>query len=96
VHIVPTGPVDAPGELAVVTETNDGRVGLFALPISGSASEPDGTFVTSETFSDNYFGSSAANAGDVNGDGLLDLAIGDPEDDEGGENAGAVYILFGE
>ncbi|MBN2166103.1 MAG: FG-GAP repeat protein [Marinilabiliaceae bacterium] len=32
--------------------------------------------------------------GDVDGDGVEDLALGEPWDDEGYENAGAVWILF--
>lgn len=32
--------------------------------------------------------------GDVNGDGVIDYVIGARSDDDGGEDAGAVYILF--
>lgn len=32
--------------------------------------------------------------GDVNGDGVLDLVVGARSDDDGGTDAGAVYILF--
>lgn len=34
-------------------------------------------------------------AGDLNGDGLDDIAIGEPENYEGGNNAGQTYIIFG-
>ena len=40
------------------------------------------------------FGSAIANIGDVNGDGITDLAVGAPNDDDGSDNAGAVWILF--
>jgi hypothetical protein len=40
------------------------------------------------------FGSAIADIGDVNGDGITDLAIGVPNDDDGADNAGAVWILF--
>jgi hypothetical protein len=41
------------------------------------------------------FGASVACLGDVNGDGIPDLAVGAPGDDDGdGRNSGAVYILF--
>lgn len=40
------------------------------------------------------FGSSVADIGDVNGDGITDLAVGAPNDDDGPDNAGAVWILF--
>ena len=41
-----------------------------------------------------YFGGSCASVGDLNGDDVLDLAIGAPRDDDGGLNAGAVYVVF--
>lgn len=41
-----------------------------------------------------YFGGSIANIGDLNGDGIIDLAVGAYRDDDGGANRGAVYVLF--
>lgn len=38
---------------------------------------------------------SAETAGDVNGDGLDDFLLGTPRDDEGGTDAGKVYLLLG-
>ncbi|MFC1773586.1 integrin alpha [Pseudomonadota bacterium] len=35
-----------------------------------------------------------ANVGDVNDDGIRDLVVGAPNDDDGPDNAGAVWILF--
>ena len=40
------------------------------------------------------FGSSAASLGDLNGDGVGDLAVGAAFDDDGGSSRGAVWILF--
>ncbi len=40
------------------------------------------------------FGDSVVNIGDLNGDGINDLAVGAVNDDTGGANRGAVYILF--
>jgi Ca2+-binding RTX toxin-like protein len=43
------------------------------------------------------FGSALAGPGDLDGDGIPDLAVGDPGDDTGGDaysNRGAVYLLF--
>ena len=40
------------------------------------------------------FGSSVADMGDIDGNGIDDLAVGAPFDDSGANNAGAVYILL--
>jgi len=40
------------------------------------------------------FGFSLACIGDRNGDGSDDLAVGSPNDDDGGSNRGAAYILY--
>ena len=40
------------------------------------------------------FGAAVANLGDVDGDGVLDLAVGALLDDEGGTDRGAVWILL--
>lgn len=40
------------------------------------------------------FGSAVANINDLNGDGVTDLAVGAPGDDDGAVDAGAVWILF--
>ncbi|VAW80079.1 hypothetical protein MNBD_GAMMA15-1207 [hydrothermal vent metagenome] len=42
---------------------------------------------------DDRFGSAVADIGDVNGDGIRDLAVGAPNDDEGADNAGAVWVI---
>ena len=41
-----------------------------------------------------YFGHSVGSLGDVNADGVTDLAVGAFADDDGGTNAGAVYLLI--
>ncbi len=40
------------------------------------------------------FGAAVANVGDVNNDGVTDIAVGAIDDDDGGASRGAVYILF--
>ncbi len=40
------------------------------------------------------FGSSVTSLGDLDGDGIGDLAVGAGSDDTGGRNRGAVYVLY--
>ena len=40
------------------------------------------------------FGSAVAGIGDINGDGVTGLAVGAPYDDDGSNDAGAVWVLF--
>ncbi|MDA8021223.1 MAG: integrin alpha [Thermoanaerobaculia bacterium] len=41
-----------------------------------------------------HFGEALASPGDLDGDGLADLVVGAPQDDDGGGDRGAVWILF--
>jgi CSLREA domain-containing protein len=41
-----------------------------------------------------FFGSAVVAIGDLDGDGVVDLAVGAENDDDGGTDKGAVYILF--
>ena len=43
---------------------------------------------------DDFFGSSIANLGDLNGDGIVDLAVGATGNDTGGDFRGALHILY--
>ncbi len=41
-----------------------------------------------------FFGTSIGSLGDIDGDGVTDLAVGATGDDTGGTDRGAVYVLF--
>jgi hypothetical protein len=42
-----------------------------------------------------YAGRSVSSAGDINGDGYDDLIVGAPGGDDGGNDAGEAYVIFG-
>ena len=44
--------------------------------------------------SDDWFGYAVEDIGDLNGDGVHDIAVGVIKDDDGGFNRGAIYIMF--
>jgi flagellar hook assembly protein FlgD len=77
--------------------TKVGRVYIFygGTSFSGSldANQAD-VIVTGETLYD-YFGSSVATAGDVNGDGISDVIVGAHNYAAGGHYAGRAYIFYG-
>lgn len=43
---------------------------------------------------DDFFGSSISSFGDLDGNGIIDLAVGAQNDDDGGSNNGAVWIVL--
>jgi len=84
--------------------TNDGFVDAGAVWILFM--RPDGTVKDQQKISritgdfrgdlgaGDLFGYSLSGLGDLDGDGIPDLAVGAPLDDDGGTNKGAVWILF--
>ena len=56
--------------------------GVNGLKISGAAPE-------------DFSGASVAAAGDVNGDGIGDLIIGESGNDQNGPNSGSAYVVYG-
>ncbi len=93
------------GDLAVGATRDDdggedhGAVWVLFLNTDGTVkshqkiSDTEGGF-TGTLDNDDYFGISVAWLGDLDGDGVGDLAVGISSDDDGGENRGALWILF--
>ncbi|MCO6043652.1 cadherin domain-containing protein [Aeoliella sp. ICT_H6.2] len=81
-----TGGADR-GSVYVAFMDSDGDPGLQRNIASNSNGGPQLT-------DGDKFGSSLANIGDLDGDGVTDLAVGAVGDDTGGSDRGAVHILF--
>ena len=96
---------DGVGDLAVGALTDDdegldrGAVWLLFLNSDGTVkthqkiSDTEGGF-TGTLDNGDLFGFSAALLGDLNADGVRDLAVGAIFDDDGGRDRGAVWVLF--
>jgi FG-GAP repeat/RTX calcium-binding nonapeptide repeat (4 copies) len=52
-------------------------------------------FIIQGDAADDFAGHSVSSAGDINGDGIDDLIVGAPGGDNGGNNAGEAYVIFG-
>ncbi len=57
-------------------------------------SELEGRFARDRLDDEDFFGVSASALGDLDGDGVTDLAVGAYRDDDGGSERGAVWVLF--
>jgi len=77
------------GEVHIMFMNTDGSIDS-SVEISASANDVSKI----STVGDDNFGRSVANIGDLNDDGVNDLAVGAPEDNTGGADRGTVHILF--
>ena len=74
--------------------TTSGAAYLFFGPLSGTIGAEDAPLkLVGESASDGAGG--AAGLGDQDGDGYPELLVGSPGDDDGGTDAGAVYLILG-
>jgi hypothetical protein len=93
---VPDLVVGAPGYDTVGTD----RGAIFVLTLNSDGTAQGSVVVAQNlnggpTTSDfDGFGSSVAGIGDVDGDGIVDLAVGSPGSDMGGTDRGRVHVLY--
>jgi hypothetical protein len=74
-----------------------GKAYLMLAASLGAASEvslADADYAFVGEAADNYAGTAVAGAGDVDGDGLSDILIGAPWNDDGGTFAGKAYLVL--
>ncbi len=96
---------DGIGDLAVGApfdddgDTDQGAVWILFLGTDGTVQAEQKISATAGGFGgdlddSDYFGYALGCMGDLDGDGIVDLAVGAPVDDDGGTDQGAVWILF--
>ncbi|KAF5418272.1 MAG: hypothetical protein C5S49_01955 [Candidatus Methanogaster sp.] len=73
--------------------SNAGKAHVYLGSASGLNTTASWTATCNASY--DYFGSSVASAGDVNGDGYYDVIVGAPDNDTGGNNAGKSYVYLG-
>jgi len=76
-----------------------GAVWILFLNADGTVKEHQKISATKGNFTgilnkDDHFGISADSLGDIDSDGVCDIIVGANEDDDGGGNRGAVWLLF--
>jgi len=72
-----------------------GAVTLILGPISGEQTLSEAGYTLNGESSGDDAGIAVDGAGDVDGDGYDDLVVGAPDDDDGGSDSGAVYLVLG-
>lgn len=79
--------------------SNIGAIYLACLDLNGTAKSMTKISATTSGMPTSAFDPGdyfylPANAGDINGDGFKDIVVGAPNDDDGGTDKGALWILF--
>ena len=100
--VAPAGDLDRDGipDVVVGAESDGGAGALHVVFMNADgtpkrAAEINGTTSGGPSLSPgDGFGASAAPAGDLDRDGIPDVAVGAPGDDAGGSGSGALYLVF--
>ena len=74
-------------------QTGEGAAFVYYGSAAGLNQTPNWMVESNKEYA--AFGTSVATAGDVNGDGFDDIIIGAPGYENGGSNAGAVFVYYG-
>ncbi len=89
--------LDGDGVADLAAGAPDAEAGAVVVvygPVTGAVSDSDADVVLLGEASGDGAGAALA-AGDTDGDGVPDLVIGAPDEDTGGTNGGAVYLVVG-
>ncbi len=92
---------DGIGDIVVGAYASDrgardaGAAYLVLGPVGGDLSLADADLILTGEAEDDYAGAEVDGIGDYDGDGTPDLLVGAHQDDDGGANAGAAYVVSG-
>ena len=76
-------------------DRTDARTARADDPFAGELALSDANATFRGGSANDTFGRAVASVGDLNDDGVDDVAVGAPLNDTGGSNAGAVYVFYG-